>query len=130
MTDSNKYKSIAIDKNCYKKIENLSTSLIPGVILSRAQVIRTLVNQRLSSKKNINQKIIGLFSEYTPQERQKILEDIDKKILNLLKLNSEDLPWHNNPREFESKWISIMEDIRLIVSKFKYDQLQNDRSVN
>ena len=31
MTDKTKYKSVAIDNDCYKKIEELSTSLIPGI---------------------------------------------------------------------------------------------------
>ena len=42
-----KYKSIAIDLGCYKKIDDLTTSLTPGLTLSKAQVVRTLVNQKL-----------------------------------------------------------------------------------
>ena len=36
MTDKTKYKSVAIDHDCYKKIEELAISLNPGVTLSRA----------------------------------------------------------------------------------------------
>ena len=46
MTDKTKYKSVAIDHDCYKKIEELAISLNPGVTLSRAQVVRILVNNR------------------------------------------------------------------------------------
>ena len=46
MTDKTKYKSVAIDHDCYKKIEELAMSLNPGVTLSRAQVVRILVNNK------------------------------------------------------------------------------------
>ena len=46
MTDKTKYKSVAIDNDCYKKIEELTTALSPGITLSRAQVVRILVNNR------------------------------------------------------------------------------------
>ena len=46
MTDKIKYKSVVIDHDCYKKIEELSLSLTPGVTLSRAQVVRILVNNK------------------------------------------------------------------------------------
>jgi hypothetical protein len=125
-----KYKSIAIDINCYKKIDDLSTSLTPGLALSKAQVVRTLVNQKISGRKDTSYNIVSLFSEYTPQERQEILQDIDKKILMLLDLSEEELPWLNSKENFDEKWSSIIDDIRLVVSKFKYEKLQNERSVN
>jgi hypothetical protein len=46
MTDKTKYKSVAIDHECYKKIEDLAASIRPGVTLSRAQVVRILVNDK------------------------------------------------------------------------------------
>ena len=125
-----KYKSIAIDINCYKKIDDLSTTLTPGLTLSKAQVVRTLVNQKSSGRKDTSHTIVSLFSEYTPQERQEILQDIDKKILMLLDLSEDELPWLNSNENFDEKWSSIIDDIRLVVSKFKYEKLQNERSVN
>ena len=53
MTDKTKYKSVAIDNDCYKKIEELTTALVPGITISRAQVVRTLVDQK-SSGQNAN----------------------------------------------------------------------------
>ena len=47
MTDKTKYKSIAIDHDCYKKIEKLAVSLNPSLTLSRAQVVRILVNRKV-----------------------------------------------------------------------------------
>ena len=46
MTDKTKYKSIAINHDCYKKIKDLAASLRPGVTLSRAEVVRILVNDK------------------------------------------------------------------------------------
>lgn len=52
MTDKTKYKSVAIDNACYKKIEELTTALSPGITLSRAQVVRILVNNRVLEYEN------------------------------------------------------------------------------
>ena len=122
------YKSIAIDINCYKKIEDLTTVLTPGLTLSRAQVVRTLVNQK-SSGKNANQTIVGLFSEHPPQQRAQILKDIDDKMLKLLDLEEKELPWLNS-NDLPTKWVKIMEDLRLVVAKLKYEQFQDERIVN
>jgi hypothetical protein len=46
MTDISKYKSLAVDLNCYANIDKLSQILAPGVRLSRAQVIRMLVDEK------------------------------------------------------------------------------------
>ena len=123
-----KYKSIAIDINCYKKIEDLTTALTPGLALSRAQVVRTLVNQK-SSGKNANQTIVGLFSEHTPQQRAEILKDIDDKMIKLLDLEEKELPWLNC-NDLPTKWVKVMEDLRLVVAKLKYEQFQDERIVN
>ena len=125
-----KYKSIAIDINCYRKIDDLSTTLTPGLTLSKAQVVRTLVNQKTSSCKDANQIIVSLFSEHSPRKRQEILRDIDNKIIKLLDLSEDDLPWLSSNDKFDEKWSKIMDDLRLVVSKFKYEQLQDERSVN
>ena len=54
MTDISKYKSLAVDHGCYDKIDKLAKVLAPGVILSRAQVIRMLVDEKA---KKLNVKI-------------------------------------------------------------------------
>ena len=125
-----KYKSIAIDITCYKKIDDLSTTLTPGHTLSKAQVVRTLVNQKTPSYKDANQIIVSLFSEYSPHKRQEILRDIDNKVINLLGLSEEDLPWLNSTENVNDKWSKIMDDLRLVVSKFKYEQLLDERCLN
>ena len=59
MTDKTKYKSVAIDNDCYKKIEELATALSPGITLSRAQVVRILVKNRVLEDKNKSYECIG-----------------------------------------------------------------------
>ena len=59
MTDKTKYKSVAIDKDCYKKIEDLTTALSPGITLSRAQVVRILVNNKVLKDKNQSSEYEG-----------------------------------------------------------------------
>ena len=54
MTDISKYKSLAVDHSCYDKIDKLTKLLAPGVTLSRAQVIRMLVDEKA---KKLNGKI-------------------------------------------------------------------------
>ena len=130
MTDKTKYKSVAIDNDCYKKIEELSTSLIPGIELSRAQVVRNLVNSRASLSANTNQTIVSLFSEHSPFERQQILQDIDKKMCELFDLKQDDFPWFNNADNFSDRWVSVMECLRLVVAKYKYEQYKDEKILN
>ena len=54
MTDISKYKSLAVDHKCYDKIDKLARILAPGVILSRSQVVRMLVDEKA---KKLNGKI-------------------------------------------------------------------------
>ena len=46
MTDKTKYKSVAIDHDCYKKIEQQPLELQPAETLSKAQVVKILVNNK------------------------------------------------------------------------------------
>ena len=57
MTDISKYKSLAVDHDCYGKIKQLTKTLAPGVTLSKAQVIRMLVEKE--SKKLNGKRIIS-----------------------------------------------------------------------
>ena len=54
MTDISKYKSLAVDHDCYAKIDKMTKVLAPGITLSRAQVIRMLVDEQA---KQLNGKI-------------------------------------------------------------------------
>ena len=54
MTDISKYKSLAVDHDCYAKIDKMTKVLAPGITLSRARVIRMLVDEKA---KKLNGKI-------------------------------------------------------------------------
>ena len=60
MTDISKYKSLAVDHACYAKIDQMTKVLAPGVTLSRAQVIRMLVDEKA---KKLNGKITKRISK-------------------------------------------------------------------
>ena len=55
MTDINKYHSLAVSHETYDKLGTLSKSLAPGITLSRAQVVRTLVDKEA---KKLNGKVV------------------------------------------------------------------------
>ena len=50
-------------------------------------------------------------------------------MLNLLGLEQKELPWLNC-NDLPTKWVNIMEDLRLVVAKLKYEQYQDERSLN
>ena len=55
--DISKYKSLAVDHKCYEAINKLPKHLAPGVTLSRAQVIRMLVEKET---KKLNGKLTAV----------------------------------------------------------------------
>ena len=55
--DIGKYKSLAVDHKCYADINKLTKVLAPGVTLSRAQVIRMLVEKET---KKLNGKLTAV----------------------------------------------------------------------
>ena len=55
--DISKYKSLAVDHKCYEAIKKLTKHLAPGVTLSRAQVIRMLVEKET---KKLNGKLTAV----------------------------------------------------------------------
>tara|TARA_B100000686_G_C16252004_1_gene694913 strand:- start:95 stop:367 length:273 start_codon:yes stop_codon:yes gene_type:complete len=81
------------------------------------------------NNKNSNNNLIELFSENTPQERQKILTDIDNIMCNILDLEPNDLPWIN-PNKHEEKWENIMNNLRLVVGKIEYESIKKIRTVH
>ena len=81
------------------------------------------------NNKNSNHNLIELFSENTPQERQKILTDIDNIMCNILDLEPNDLPWIN-PNKHEEKWENIMNNLRLVVGKIEYESNKKIRTVH
>tara|TARA_B100001250_G_C19652338_1_gene723291 strand:- start:389 stop:661 length:273 start_codon:yes stop_codon:yes gene_type:complete len=74
-------------------------------------------------------KLVKLFEENTPEERQKILRDIDNIMCHLLDLNPNDLPWIN-PNKHEEKWETIMNNLRLVVGKIEFESNKKVRTVH
>ena len=81
------------------------------------------------NNKSSNSSLIELFSENTPQERQKILTDIDNIMCNILDLEPNDLPWIN-PNKHEEKWENTMNNLRLVVGKIEYESNKKTRTVH
>ena len=47
MTDISKYKSVALSKDTYSKIDRLRRVIQPNTIMSRSQTINILVNEKV-----------------------------------------------------------------------------------
>ena len=73
--------------------------------------------------------LIRLLSLQTPAERQKLLQDIDGILCNILDLEMSDLPWLN-PNKHKTGWEKIMRNLRLVVGKIKYERHQKYRVIH
>ena len=76
-----------------------------------------------------NQKLVIMFEDLTPEDRQQVLRDIDNIMCNMLKLQPNDLPWIN-PNKHEEKWENLMNNLRLIVGKIEYESIRKARTVH
>ena len=73
--------------------------------------------------------LIQLLSIQTPDERQKLLQNIDSILCNILDLKPNDLPWLN-PNKHEEKWEKLMKNLRLIIGKIEYESIRKERTVH
>ena len=48
MTDFSKYKNVSLALDTYSKVDKLRKVIVPNTILSRAQTINILVNEKIS----------------------------------------------------------------------------------
>jgi hypothetical protein len=78
---------------------------------------------------NVNEKLVKMFEDQIPEDRQQILRDIDSIICNMLELQPDDLPWIN-PNKHEEKWENLMNNLRLIVGKIEYESIRKVRTVH
>jgi len=83
---------------------------------------------KLQSSEEHN-KLIQLFYENTPEERQRLLTNIDTVLCSMLDLEHDDLPWLN-PNQHNHKWEKIMTNLRLVVGKIEFEAAQKARSVH
>ena len=82
-----------------------------------------------SSDNQSHDNLIQLLSIQTPDERQKLLQNIDSILCNILDLEPNDLPWLN-PNKHEEKWEKLMKNLRLIIGKIEYESIQKERTVH
>ena len=74
-------------------------------------------------------KLIMLLGEKTPEERQRLLRNIDNILCSMLDLDQDDLPWLN-PNKHEEKWEKIMKNLRLVIGKLEYESEQKNRTIH
>lgn len=76
-----------------------------------------------------NEKLVKMFEEQIPEDRQQVLRDIDSIMCNMLELQLNDLPWIN-PNKHEEKWENLMNNLRLVVGKIEYESKRKTRTVH
>ena len=77
----------------------------------------------------VHNKLVQLFYENSPEERQRLLTNIDTVLCSMLDLEHDDLPWLN-PNQHNHKWEKIMTNLRLVVGKIEFEAAQKARSVH
>ena len=87
------------------------------------------VGQKKKTNLKNNEKLVKMFEDQIPEDRQQILRDIDSIICNMLELQPDDLPWIN-PNKHEEKWENLMNNLRLIVGKIEYESIRKARTVH
>ena len=79
---------------------------------------------------NDHSNLIRLLEEYTPLERQKFLNRIDKILCSFLNIKEKDLPWMN-PQNNRKKWLKLTRRIRLVVGRIEFEtNEQKERTIH
>lgn len=76
-----------------------------------------------------NQKLVKMFEDQIPEDRQDVLRDIDTIMCCMLEVELDDLPWIN-PNKHEEKWENLMNNLRLVVGKIEYASKKKIRTVH
>ena len=86
---------------------------------------------RSNKKTNLknNEKLVKMFEDQIPEDRQQVLRDIDSIMCNMLELQPNDLPWIN-PNKHEEKWEKLMNNLRLVIGKIEYESKRKTRTVH
>ena len=61
---------------------------------------------------NVNEKLVKMFEDQIPEDRQQVLRDIDSIMCNMFELQPNDLPWIN-PNKHDKKKISQSAEVDL-----------------
>ena len=78
---------------------------------------------------NTNEKLVKMFEDQIPEDRQQVLRDIDSIMCNMLEVEPNDLPWIN-PNKHEEKWEKLMNNLRLVIGKIEYESKRKTRTVH
>ena len=78
---------------------------------------------------NVNEKLVKMFEDQIPEDRQQVLRDIDSIMCNMLELQPNDLPWIN-PNKHEEKWEKLINNLRLVIGKIEYESKRKTRTVH
>ena len=80
-------------------------------------------------EKSTNEKLVKMFEDQIPEDRMKVLKDIDSIMCNMLELEPDDLPWIN-PNNHDEKWENLMNNLRLVIGRIEYASKQKTRTVH
>ena len=78
---------------------------------------------------NTNEKLVKMFEDQIPEDRQQVLRDIDSIMCNMLEVEPNDLPWVN-PNKHNEKWEILMNKLRLVVGRIEYESKRKTRTVH
>ena len=80
-------------------------------------------------QQSTNEKLVKMFEDQIPEDRMKVLKDIDSIMCNMFNLELDDLPWIN-PNNHDQKWENLMNNLRLVVGIIDYASKQKTRTVH
>ena len=80
-------------------------------------------------QQSTNEKLVKMFEDQIPEDRMKVLKDIDIIMCNMFNLELDDLPWIN-PNNHDQKWENLMNNLRLVVGRIEYASKQKTRTVH
>ena len=79
------------------------------------------------SSQHIN--LVNLLRYETPDERQKLLNDVDYVICEVIGVKYEDLPWRNIDAS-ESDWNNYIRKLRLAITKTLFELNNKNRTLH
>ena len=84
---------------------------------------------RKSERNEEQDKLLRLYNEYSYEEKQELLSNIDTFVCRMLDLKEDDLPWLN-PDQHDYKWEEIMFKFRLLVGKIELEAYKKSKTVH
>ena len=73
--------------------------------------------------------LIKLLEFQSPEDRLKLLQNIDNILCKFLEIENKDLPWLN-PNKHSECWEKLMRNLRLVIGRIEYECVQKKRSLH